>query len=132
MKTISEVLFAARVNSLDGVQRIRVSNDDASGPQADYLNDQSLTNNLAVMTPYAVTFRSFTPEIAEVLAGFASSPHGFIIKGINVQPAGSAAGVAAPPLAAAAPGRGGLQTVLNERLLSVTMEVEAVKLLPEI
>ena len=31
VKAISEVLFAARVNALDGIQRVRVSDDD-DGP----------------------------------------------------------------------------------------------------
>jgi len=149
VKTISEILFAARVNSLDGIQRVRVSDDDATGPQADYFDDHSVTNNLAVLTPYQITFRSFSPEVGEVLAGFASSPHGFIVKSISVQAAGAAAatapgtaametaepmafpppGLRAPP--PAVPGRGGLQTVLNEQLLRVTLVVEVVKLLPK-
>jgi hypothetical protein len=138
VKTIAEILFTARVNALDGIQRVRVSDDDASGPQADYLDDHSATNNLAVLTPYQITFRSFGPEIGAVLAGFASSSHGFIVKGINVQLAGAAAtmspGPAAPVLAPGAPlapGRGGLQAVLNEQLLRVTLVVEVVKLLPK-
>ena len=142
VKTIAEILFAARVNSLDGIQRVRVSDDDANGPQADYFDDHSVTNNLAVLTPYQVAFRSFSPEIAQVLAGFASSPHGFIVKSINVQMAGAAAAMSPetagamplPSLAApppGAPGRGGLQTVLNEQLLRVTLVVEVVKLLPK-
>jgi hypothetical protein len=153
IRTISEILFAARVNSLDGIQRVRVSEDDASGPQADYFDDHSVTNNLAVLTPYQITFRSFSPEVGEVLAGFASSPHGFIVKSISVQAAGAAAatapgtaametaepmafpppGLRAPPAVPppAVPGRGGLQTVLNEQLLRVTLVVEVVKLLPK-
>jgi hypothetical protein len=139
VKTISEILFAARVNSLDGIQRVRVSDDDANGPQADYFDNHSVTNNLAVLTPYQVTFRSFSPEIAQVLAGFASSPHGFIVKSINVQLAGAAAAMSPetagpmpyPPPSPAAPGRGGLQTMLNEQLLRVTLVVEVVKLLPK-
>jgi hypothetical protein len=149
VKTIAEILYAARVNSLDGIQRVRVSEDDANGPQADYFDGHSVTNNLAVLTPYQITFRSFSPEIAQVLAGFASSPHGFIVKSINVQPAGAAAamapgtaepmaypppGLRGPPPAGpppAVPGRGGLQTVLNEQLLRVTLVVEVVKLLPK-
>ncbi len=176
VKTIAEILYAAKVNSLDGIQRVRVSEDDATGPQADYINGNSVTNNLAVLTPYQITFRSFSPEVGEVLAGFASSPHGFIVKSINVQPAGAAAEAGAPqtvmslpalprlaePLSAEpllaqpylppglrarpetppppvpsatppprAPGRGGLQTVLNEQLLRVTLVVEVVKLLPK-
>ena len=102
VKTISEILFAARVNSLDGIQRVRVSDDDANGPQADYFDDHSVTNNLAVLTPYQITFRSFSPEVGEVLAGLASSPHGFIVKSINVQPAGAAAATA-PETAALMP-----------------------------
>ena len=89
VKAISEIFFAAHVNSLDGVQRLRVSDDDSTGPQSDYLDDQSTTNDLAVLTPYEITFRAFGPEVAQVLAKFASSPHGFIVKGINVAPAES-------------------------------------------
>jgi hypothetical protein len=138
VKTIAEILFAARVNALDGIQRVRVSDDDAAGPQTDYLDDHSATNNLAVLTPYQITFRSFSPEIGVVLAGFASSPYGFIVKGINVQPAGAAGtmspnptGTALAPGAPLAPGRGGLQAMLNEQLLRVTLVVEVVKLLPK-
>ncbi|MGA3284932.1 MAG: hypothetical protein ABSD57_10805 [Verrucomicrobiota bacterium] len=139
VKAISEILFAARVNQLDGIQRVRVSDDDASGPQTDYLADHSVTTELALLTPYTVTFRAFSPEIAQTLAGFASSPNGFIVKSINVQPAGAALvgaspGTGAPPpttLPAATPGKGGLQTVLQEQLLRATIEVEIVKLLPK-
>jgi len=154
VKTIAEILFAARVNSLDGIQRVRVSSDDTAGSQADYFEGRSVTNNLAVLTPYLITFRSFTPEVAEVLARLASSPHGFIVKSINVQPAGANAptspdspgmpgspgrppwmppgggGPPAPMAPPAAAGKGGLQTVLNEQLLRVTLVVEIVKLLP--
>ena len=90
VKDISEILFAAGINTLDGIQRVRVSDDDTAGPQADYLGDVSVTNNLAVLTPYAVTFRSFSPELAKVLAGFAASPNGLIVKAINIGPAGAA------------------------------------------
>jgi hypothetical protein len=139
VKAISEVLFAARVNQLDAIQRVRVSDDDLSGPQTDYLADNAVTGELEALTPYTVTFRAFSPEIAKTLAGFASSPNGFIVKNISVQPAGAALmemspGMGAPPPApmpVALPGKGGLQTVLQEQLLRVTIEVEIVKLLPK-
>jgi hypothetical protein len=188
VKAIAGVLFAARVNALDGIQRVRVSADDLAGSQADYFEGVSVTNNLAVLTPYQITFRSFTPEVGEVIARFASSPHGFLVKSLNVQPAGAFTASAgggpeampgmpmtpmpppmmraplldppAPPLHAPMqapppmmppmfPGRpmpapaptpqpgvapsvrGGLQTVLNEQLLRVTLVVEVVKLLPK-
>jgi len=156
VKAMAGILFTARINALDGFQRVRVSEDDLTGPQSDYLDGHSTTNALAVLTPYVVTFRSFSPEFARVLAGFANSSNAFIVKSINVQPAGAAAagpgdavagvpgrypgaygGYFQPPAAAAAPatlptvGRGGLPVVLKEQLLRITLEVQLVKLLPK-
>jgi hypothetical protein len=179
VKTICEILFAARINALDSIQRVRVSADDAKGPQSDYLNEMTVTNEVATLTPYTFTFRCFSPELARVICGFASCSNAFIIKNINVQPAGTMStmpvdptrppGISptAPPYAPAYPGtypgaypgaylpgapiappalgmptpgvapvtpatsKGGLQTVLKEQLLRVTLELELVKLLPK-
>jgi len=92
IKGICGVLFQAKVNSLDNIRRERVSDDDSKGPQTDYLMDKSLTNELAVISPYEVTFRCFSPELAAVLAGFSAAPCGLLIKTINVEsaPAGAA------------------------------------------
>lgn len=156
VKTISEILYAARILSLDGIQRVRVSEDDVAGQSTDYIEDHSVTNGLAVLTPYVITFRSFSGELAAVLDGLASSPHGFIVKGIDVAPAGAGAtqgssqgygnpppygqppsgyppggyGGFQPPPASPPPTSGGMQTVLDEQLLRVTMEIEIVKLSP--
>lgn len=153
VKKISEVLFAAKVNSLDGIQRVRVSDDDIQGPQTDYLNEVPETNSVAVLTPYVVTFRSFSPELASVLAGFASSPNGMIVKAVNVAPAAAAQTAAtatdynpqgypggypgaypgrpAPTAPQVVTPRGGLPTVLKEQLLRITMEVVIVRPLPK-
>jgi len=85
VKVITDVLLEAKINSLDSLRRERVSEDDQKGPQTDYLPDRSVTNELAVLTPYEVTFRCFSSELASVLAGFASSPYGLIVKTINVE-----------------------------------------------
>ena len=154
VKTISEILYAAKINSLDGLQRVRVSDDDARGPQSDYLNEPTVTNNLAIFTPYEVTFRCFSQDLANALSIFASSPHGFVVKDISVQaaatttassaspPGGETTGTQPPPYAppnqpayqspSAPTGRGGLQTVLDEHILSITMKIEVVELLPGI
>jgi hypothetical protein len=92
VKAICAVLFAAKVNSLDNLRRERVSEDDTKGPQTDYLSEKSVTNELAVLSPYEVTFRCFSPELAAVLSGFASSPcDGLVVKTINVESAPAAA-----------------------------------------
>jgi hypothetical protein len=41
VKAIAEILFAARVNDLDGIQRVRVSDDDTAGSQSDYIEEAS-------------------------------------------------------------------------------------------
>ncbi|MGD1088596.1 MAG: hypothetical protein ABR955_07695 [Verrucomicrobiota bacterium] len=150
VKAICEILFAAKINSLDNLRRARVSGDDAGGPQSDYLDASSSSNNLAVFTPYEITFRCFSHDLAQVLSNFASLPNGFVVKGINVQPAAAVAAASATPgnfpnaynpqapfMARNQPaslptpeGRSGLRTVLNEQLLTVTMDINLVKLLP--
>lgn len=178
VKTISEVLFSAGINALESIQRVSVSEMTAggqpAGPQSDYINAYPVTNSLAVITPYQVTFRSFTPEIAKVIEAFAASPHGFIIRTVAVQPATATGfgeggygapgyGYGQPGYGVAGyggrgyggempgypppgygqpgvgmpgqpgvfiPGRGGLQTILDEQLLRISMEVDVVKLLP--
>lgn len=157
VKTICEILYAAKVNSLDDIRRVAVSVDDTGGPQSDYLSTAAVTNNLAVITPYEVTFRCFSQNLAKVLTSLATSPDGFVVTSITVQPA---SGVTAAPSPSGPPtmggfdqpspsfppsrysqrqyynpspatqSRGGLQTVLNEQLLSVTLDIGIVKLLP--
>jgi len=92
IKAICAVLFQAKVNSLDNIRRERVSDDDLKGPQTDYLTEKSVTNELAVLSPYEVTFRCFSSELAAVLAGFASAPCGLLVKTINVESAPAASG----------------------------------------
>jgi len=140
VREICEILFLAKINSLDGLRRVRVSGDDARGPQSDYLDSRIATNNLAVLAPYEITFRCFSQDLANVLSGFSSSPHGFIVTDIKVQPATETAAAAASPAGEEIMGnqpsqpsstpinQGGLQTVLKEQLLSVTMKVVVVKL----
>ncbi|HSY16876.1 MAG TPA: Amuc_1100 family pilus-like protein [Candidatus Acidoferrales bacterium] len=161
VKSICGILFAARINGLDGIQRVRMSDDDVGGSQSDYIEERPITNELAVITPYVISFRCFTPELSRVVGGFAKAPNNYIIKSINVQPAGAAGamptgmgngdmppgtppmmrggeGYAPPmqppggqPAAGTGTGKGGLQPILKEQLLRVTAEIELVKLLPK-
>jgi hypothetical protein len=85
VKEICSALFQAKVNSLDNIRRERVSPDDSAGPQTDYLTEKSVTNELAVMTPYEITFRCFSSELAAVLSDFASSPAAILVKTINAE-----------------------------------------------
>ncbi|MFM2295778.1 MAG: hypothetical protein RLZZ350_2191 [Verrucomicrobiota bacterium] len=158
VKAICDVIFRARVNSLDSIRRVKVSLDDKEAP--DYLEVLPVTNDLAVIEPYEIIFRSFSGELAGVLDGFAKSPNGFRIKTTLVDPSSAmttapgadAAAYVAPtapapvarvggedegaarPAAVAAyvptasTARGGLPTVINEHPIKVTLMLELVKL----
>ncbi|PWU12320.1 MAG: hypothetical protein C5B50_21750 [Verrucomicrobia bacterium] len=93
VKAICEVLFQAKINMLENLRREPDSPDDQAGLQTDYLGleDKSITNDLAILTPYEITFLSFSSELASVLGGFAASPYGFVVKTVNVDPASSGA-----------------------------------------
>ena len=91
VKAICDVLIQAKINSLDNLRRERSCAEDSGGLQTDYLTEKTTTNELAMLTPYEVTFRCFSTELGAVLAGFGSSPHGFVVKTINVEPAPASA-----------------------------------------
>jgi hypothetical protein len=99
VKTICDILFKARINYLDNIRRERATVADQTGPATDYVEQRSTTNELAVTSFYEVKFRCFTPELGAILAGFATSPYGMIIRTINVEVAPA---VAPEPTAVAA------------------------------
>ncbi len=104
VKAICNILFEAKINSLDNLRRERVSADDAAGPQTDYLEQASVTNELAVLTSYELDFRCFSTELAAALAGFGSSAHGILVRTINVEQAVAMGSMAGDPLNPEAPG----------------------------
>lgn len=100
VKAICDILMAARVNSLENIRRERVSQDDLRGPQTDYLTDASVTNDLAVISTYEVSFKSFSTELADVVSGFANTPYGMVLKAINVEPASASTRTGVDPYGA--------------------------------
>ncbi len=89
---------------MDNLRRERVAaEDDPQAAAADYLADTSVTNDLAVLTPYDISFRCFSSDLAGVISGFASSKNGFIIRYLNVEPAAATAGGPTPETPAYVP-----------------------------
>jgi hypothetical protein len=121
----------------------------------DYTDSISLTNGNVVITPYQVTFQCFTPELGRIISSFANQEHTVVVKTLNVQPAetgmmsgdmggygggygalaagagagGYGGGYGAPPQPAVTAARG-LQTVIDEKKLRVTLLLDFVKILP--
>jgi len=89
VRALTRVLFDAHVDPLINVRRARVSkDDDESSANSDYLALKIETNALTgtISTPYELTFGCLSSELAAVLEGLAASPHGFIVKAIQVEP----------------------------------------------
>jgi hypothetical protein len=106
IKTLCGILFEARINSLESLQRVHVSDTDV-GLATDYLEARITTNasQTQIITPYKITFRGFSREIAAVLGGLARSSNCFIVKHIDVSPSleSLAAPVFSAPVLAPAP-----------------------------
>jgi len=83
IRAILEVLYSARVNSLDILQRTPVAGE-ATGT-TDFLDVPGISNQVEVVSPYRIAFRGFSDEIAKVLKGFAESRHCFLIKDLRVE-----------------------------------------------
>jgi hypothetical protein len=80
---LCQVLFKAKVKTIESIQRVSVGRDDTV--QSDLVTGvNEITNSIAVVTPYQVTFVAFTAQFADVINGFARSPHCFLIKSLNV------------------------------------------------
>lgn len=89
VRALTRVLFDAHVDPLINVRRARVSkDDDESSANSDYLTLKIETNALTgtISSPYELTFGCLSSELAAVLEGFAASPHGFIVKALQVEP----------------------------------------------
>jgi hypothetical protein len=126
VKALCDVMFDAKVNGIDSIQREVISDNDAAGPQSDYLVQKTKTVDMATVTPYAITFRCFSRDLGNVLSKLASSNHGFMVTGVNVMPAEGMEVNGGP--GPDRTGQDGLQTALDEQLLRVTLGIEVVKL----
>jgi hypothetical protein len=144
VQTIASLLFKARINRLEGMKRATVPGEQpGAGPgnaagAADYLYvpPRSNAETGMVLWPYEITFHCFTPELAAVLEAFERAPQGFVVKSI-VSAAGSAREGPGNPPPPVVPKPGdpprrtnpppALVTVVNEKLLRVTLRIEVIK-----
>jgi hypothetical protein len=133
VSAICDVLFQSRILSLESLQRERTV-DDANAAQTDYLDTTSVTNNGTVITPYQITFHCFTPELANVLAGFANRPYGMVVTSLVIAPEDMTPDANTTPPPGTVPGMastsGGLPLIVDERKLKVTMLLEIIKMNP--
>lgn len=120
VKTICELLFQAKISSFDYIHR-EMLEGETNGQ--DYLpaNQKTVDSPLAQTTPYEVSFRCFSGELASALGNLAASPHGLVVKAINVEP------VTAAPKSVPSPNARGPVPFLSQSQLRVTLVIEVVK-----
>jgi hypothetical protein len=94
VKALARILFDAHVDPLVNLRRARVSrDDDESVSVGDYHQLKIETNSIQgaassiIRSPYEVTFHCLSGDLAAVLQGLAASPHGFVVKAVQVEPA---------------------------------------------
>lgn len=146
VKALCKILFDAHVDPLVNVRRSRVSKDDEeSNAASDYLFLKVETNAAlgTVTSPYELVFNCLSSDLAAVMQGFLNSRHGFVVKGIHVEPAVEAVGPNVPvgrppprPVGQLAPvtvpaartvGADKPIILLKERRLKVTLLVYAIR-----
>ena len=95
IKSICDILYRAKINSIASFRRVPVSSTDLILSQDDSFSAKITTNALKTATPFKFEFRCFTPSLAAVMEDLARSSNCFVVKVLVVNP--SDIQLAAPP-----------------------------------
>lgn len=83
---LGRAVFSAKVNSIEGIKRPSVPSDETLG-SLDFLTEKPVTNEWTIATPYEISFKGFSPNIAEVLAALQKLKSFVAVKNMSVGPA---------------------------------------------
>lgn len=91
IKNICQILFDSRIQSIEQIQRNRVTTEDRKAlANPNYLDTrQAYTNSISVVRPYRVKFRCLSNGIAKTLSGFAKQDTFYVVRTLEVTPAGA-------------------------------------------
>jgi len=120
IKAICDILFEAKVNSIDSISRPVIASLETNGP--DFIPGETNASPQADITPFKVSFRCFSGELATVMSDLASSPHGLVVKYVDVDPGTVPTAMVTPPKPGGRPA-----VFLNENQFQVTMLIDIVK-----
>lgn len=90
IENLCEILFSAKVHSLLALKRSSVGTNETFG-NPEVLSKKSATNAVVggAIFPYEVTFQCFSSELSEVIDGLRRASDFFLLKTINIEPAGA-------------------------------------------
>lgn len=83
IKDICSVLYNSKVHGITSLKRPTVAEEESALGAQDYHSNSPVTNSLAVITPYELTFRGFSAEVSSVLHGFATSEKFMVVKWVK-------------------------------------------------
>lgn len=95
VSTLARALYTARIHSLEAIRRPAILKNE--GGTADHLAVKPSSDDLVTRMPMEVTFRSFSGELAGVIAGLAGLSNTVVIKKISIEPTTIAAVPSSPP-----------------------------------
>ena len=82
----TDILYEAKIHDLVGLKRVAAATEDNNA--TDFLGDKKpTTNEVAIVTPYEVTFQGFSSELAKVLEGLINSKQCFVVRSVGVEKA---------------------------------------------
>ena len=153
IKALTEVMYDAKIHDLISLKRVPAATEDNNA--TDFLGDKKpTTNEVAVVTPYEITFQGFSSELAKVLEGLINTDQCFVVRTVGVESATEPqqdAGMMAPgmpspygaggrygnpyggryaPSYAPQPARRPGNVLLDEQKLKFVLMVDAVRLKP--
>jgi hypothetical protein len=151
VKDLTEIMYNAKIHDLKRIKRIPASSDDNN--QNDFIDKKATTNDVAIVTPYELTFQGFSTELARVMEGLVNSKNCFVIRSVVVTKVTEDTQAAAasvpvnpaamynsmsrysryappPPVAAAPRPQRPSSVLLDENKLQFVLQVEAVRLKP--
>ncbi len=89
VKTICDILYRAKVNSLLALRRVSMSSsNDMIVTPIDRLDARVVPTPFGTATPYLIEIKCFSRELASVLSGLARSSNCFVVKTIMERPFG--------------------------------------------
>jgi hypothetical protein len=83
IKDLVEILYASKIHDLKGVKRVSASSDDNNSTDFFPAEKKALTNDVAILTPYEITFEGFSTELARVLDRIVSAKRCYIIRTVG-------------------------------------------------
>ncbi|MBC8325185.1 MAG: hypothetical protein H8E27_06125 [Verrucomicrobia subdivision 3 bacterium] len=91
VETIVNILLGSRVQSIELIQRNRVTKEDVGATRPnDYLKERKkYANSVAVVRPYRIKFHCLSGGIAKSLSGFASEELFYVVRKFEVKQAGA-------------------------------------------